>query len=219
MNKGNMATLPAQPVPTPVHAPLPPPPPQPPVMHTFPPPQPQLQPQLPQPQLPQFQPASAFRPTPPTGKVDPKGKTDASSNSKIPKWLENPWVIAGLVLAVLVLITLLSKLATGVRQPVSHDTIQKSDIFLRAANRWAATAQQDANPIMALRHIGAAKTYVEALRGVLNDAQIRKAHNVDMQDLTQKMDDIEQDVLRRIAEVAPDLMPEGEFAARTGWLA
>lgn len=191
-----MATLPAAPGPT-----LPPPP--------------MAMPTAPMPAAP----PSAFRPAIPTAPSKGALSSPPAKKSKVPKWLENPWVIAGLVLATLVVLTLLSKLATGVRQPVAHETIQQSDVFLRAANRWAATAQQDGNPIMALRHIGAAKTYVEALRGVLNDAQIRKAHNVDMQALTQKMDDIEQGVLRRIAEVAPDLMPEGEFAARTGWLA
>jgi hypothetical protein len=39
-----------------------------------------------------------------------------------------------------------------------------------------------------------------------------------MVELEQRMDKIEQSTLRKLTEAAPGLMPEGEFAVRTGWL-
>jgi hypothetical protein len=67
-------------------------------------------------------------------------------------------------------------------------------------------------------HICYAKAYVETLRRILNDTQISQAHQVDMRDLEEKMDVLEQGILAKIAQKAPALMPEGEFAVRTGWL-
>ena len=130
----------------------------------------------------------------------------------------NSWLIVAAVLGGIVLLAFLSKIATGVRHPVSKEIIAQTDLILRSANKWALTAKQDSNPIMALMHISYAKAYIGVLRRVLNDQQLEKAHSVDMRDLEQKMDAVEQEVLIKISQKAPSIMPEGEFAVRTGWL-
>jgi hypothetical protein len=133
------------------------------------------------------------------------------------KW-SDPWVLAGIAIAVVLVISLLSRISTGVSRPVSNEALQQTDTVLKAANKWAMLAQQDSNVIMSLMHICYAKAYVETLRRILHDNQIAKAHKVDMRDLEEKMNTIEQNALARIAQEAPALMPEGEFAVRTGWL-
>ena len=131
---------------------------------------------------------------------------------------DNPWLIAAGVLGVLLVISLLSRIASGVRNPVARETIEQSDTLLKAANKWALMAEQDSNVVLSLMHICYAKAYVASLRQILSDEQIQKAHAVDMVDLEQKMDKIQQKVLSRVSTEAPSLMPEGEFAVRTGWL-
>jgi hypothetical protein len=130
----------------------------------------------------------------------------------------HPWVIVAVALALVLGISLLSKISTGVSNPVSKEALQQTDLVLKAANKWALMAQQDSNVIMSLMHICYAKAYVEMLRRILHDNQIAQAHKVDMRDLEEKMNLIEQNTLARIAQQAPALMPEGEFAVRTGWL-
>ena len=132
--------------------------------------------------------------------------------------LERPWVLTAIVMALVLVFCVLSRVATGVRNPVSNETIKQTDIVLRSANKWAVMAKQDANVVLALMHICYAKAYVGTLRRILNDDQIEKAHQVDMRDLEQKLDKIEQDVLVKLSKQAPELMPEGESAVRTGWL-
>jgi hypothetical protein len=132
--------------------------------------------------------------------------------------VDNPWTIALALLAGLLTVSMLSKIASGVKNPVARETINQSGIILRSANRWALMAKQDTNAVMALMHICYAKAYVSSLRRILSDEQINRAHQVDMCDLEQKMDKIEQESLAQIAQQAPHLMPEGEFAVRTGWL-
>lgn len=133
------------------------------------------------------------------------------------RWTD-PWVMVGLAVTVILVLSLLSRISTGVRNPVSSEALKQTDIVLKAANKWALMAQQDSNVIMSLMHICYAKAYVETLRRILHDNQIARAHKVDMRDLEDKMNTIEQNTLARIAQQAPALMPEGEFAVRTGWL-
>ena len=132
---------------------------------------------------------------------------------------DNPWFLAASVLLCLLVISVLSRIASGVRNPVAKETLKQTDTLLKAANKWAMMAEQDGNAVMALMHINYGKAYVTALRRILSDDQIQKAHHgVDMVDLEAKMDTIQQKVISKIAEQAPDLMPDGEFAVRTGWL-
>ncbi len=127
-------------------------------------------------------------------------------------------MLIGITIVVVIVLALLSRISTGVRQPVSNEVIKQTDVLLKAANKWALMAKQDTNVIMSLMHICYAKAYVETLRRILNDTQISQAHQVDMRDLEEKMDVLEQGILAKIAQKAPALMPEGEFAVRTGWL-
>lgn len=133
------------------------------------------------------------------------------------RW-SDPWALVALAIGVILALSLLSRISTGVRHPISSEALKQTDLVLKAANKWALMAQQDSNVIMSLMHICYAKAYVEALRRILHDNQIAQAHKVDMRDLEDKMNTIEQDTLARIAQQAPALMPEGEFAVRTGWL-
>jgi hypothetical protein len=133
------------------------------------------------------------------------------------KW-SDPWIVFAVAVAVVLLISLLSKISTGVSTPVSKEALQQTDLILKAANKWALMAQQDSNVVMSLMHICYAKAYVEMLRRILHDNQVAQAHQVNMRDLEEKMNNIEQSALARIAQQAPGLMPEGEFAVRTGWL-
>jgi hypothetical protein len=132
--------------------------------------------------------------------------------------LERPWVIAVVVLAIVLVVSLLSRVATGVRDPVARETIAQTDTLLKAASKWALMSEQDTNVIISLMHIAYAKAYISALRRILSDAQIEKAHQVDMCDLEQRMDRLEHAALKRISVQAPEIMPDGEFAIRTGWL-
>lgn len=136
-----------------------------------------------------------------------------------PAFYEGPWFVAAMMLLALLLISVLSRIASGVRNPVAKETLQQTETLLKAANKWAMMAEQDSNLIMALMHINYANAYVLALRRILSDDQIQRAHQgVDMVDLESKMERIQHKILTKISEEAPDLMPDGEFAVRTGWL-
>ena len=131
---------------------------------------------------------------------------------------QNPWFVACVALACVLVLSIMSRIANGVRNPVAKETIAQTDTLLKAANKWAVAAQQDANIVMQLMHICYAKAYVTSLRRILSDEQIQKAHRVDMVNLEQSMEALQQKTLSALAEKAPNIMPEGEFAVRTGWL-
>ena len=71
---------------------------------------------------------------------------------------------------------------------------------------------------MALRHAVAAQTYLQALRRMLSDDQLQRGHKVDPAALARRLEELEQKVLAKIHEQAPELMPEGDFAVQAGWL-
>lgn len=133
-------------------------------------------------------------------------------------YLQQPWVIAGVVVMLVIGISLLSRVASGVRDPVPLQMIEHTDVLLRSANRWALAATQDKAPLLALMHICYAKAYVVAVRRIMTDEQLRDAHNVNMIELIEKMDQVERQAVAAIAASSPNLVPGGEFAMRTGWL-
>jgi hypothetical protein len=133
-------------------------------------------------------------------------------------YLQQPWVIAGVVVMLVIGISLLSRVASGVRDPVPLQMIEHTDVLLRSANRWALAATQDKAPLLALMHICYAKAYVVAVRRIMTDEQLRDAHNVNMIELIEKMDQVERQAVAAIATSSPNLVPGGEFAMRTGWL-
>ena len=132
--------------------------------------------------------------------------------------LDRPWVVVALAIGLVLIVSTLSRVATGVRKPVAAEVLSQTDVLLKAANKWAVLSTQDGNPLLALMHICYAKAYIACLRRILSDDQIQRAHKVSMVDLEQRMDMVEQGALATISQAAPSLLPEGEFAVRTGWL-
>lgn len=121
------------------------------------------------------------------------------------------------VVVVIIVISIVSRISmswTG----STPDTIDKASRILRAASQWSVTAEQDKNPVLALMHNTTAKTYVNALREMLPDAEIANALKVDAKDMLQKIEKMEQKIHRKIAAVAPALIPNGQFTGRTGWV-
>ena len=126
-------------------------------------------------------------------------------------------VCAAGVIVLIIVISIVSRISmswTG----SNPDTIDKAGRILRAASQWSVTAEQDKNPVLALMHNTAAKTYVNALREMLPDAEIASALKVDAKDMLQKIEKMEQKIHRKIAAVAPALIPDGQFTGRTGWV-
>lgn len=132
--------------------------------------------------------------------------------------LDSPWLLTIVVFICFLGISVLSRISTGVRQPVARETLNNSNILLKASNQWAMSSEQDRNPLIALMHICYAKAYARALRKLLNDDQIFKAHNVDMQEREQKMDSLEQKIMSKLLKQYPNLLPDGNYAVHTGWL-
>lgn len=141
-----------------------------------------------------------------------------TQNMGVNVWLQNPWVVIACVIVGVIFLALLSRIATTDRHPVSRGLVEKSEALLRSANKWAAQAEQDNNPLVAVMDSCYARAYAMAVRRLLDDAQTTRIHKVNMPELLGKMDKAQQDALARVAEVAPQLMPQGEFAVRSGWL-
>lgn len=133
-------------------------------------------------------------------------------------WFQNPWVVMLCVVAGLVVLAVLSRVAGAERQPVSRSLVEQTETLLRSANKWAAQAEQDNNPVVGLMDSCHAKAYVLALRRIMDDDQMMRVHNVNMRELLAKMDKVQQAMLARLSKVAPQVLPQGEFAVRTGWL-
>jgi len=133
-------------------------------------------------------------------------------------WVQRPWVVVAIVVAAILVLATLSRMASTESNPVSQTMAERTDMLLRAANKWAAQAEQDSNPVVSVMHGCYAKAYVEALGHVMDDVQVTRVHRVSMRDLRRKMEEVQQAALKRLAAVAPQAMPQTEFAVRVGWL-
>lgn len=133
--------------------------------------------------------------------------------------LSQPWAVVGLVLGGLLLVAVLARvLSGGGGRTRSRELLRETRTLLEASAHWAAMAQQDGNPVIAVMHICYAKAYLRCVRRLLTDAEAQTAHNADLRALEAHMDAAERDALARVAAASPGLLPEGEFAVRSGWL-
>jgi hypothetical protein len=134
--------------------------------------------------------------------------------------LTRPWVVMTIVLLCLLFVACISRMGNlaGGERTRSRELLRETRALLEASTHWAAMAEQDSNPVIALMHICYAKAYLRCVRRLLTDAEAQIAHNADTRALEAHMDTAERDTMARIATASPGLLPEGEFAVRSGWL-
>lgn len=135
------------------------------------------------------------------------------------KICKNPVIIAGCVLVFIIILSLLSKIATGESRPVAKETIKQTHTIITAANKWASMAKQDSNHVIALINISKAIAYLEVLRRVLTDDELKKAHDgIIVKDEIDKLENMQSSILQKISKHAPSLMPKDSYAVQTGWI-
>ena len=129
-----------------------------------------------------------------------------------------PWIVAGSVLMVILLLAILSRASGGVTRTVPAATVDAATILLRGANKWAATSDQDGNELVSLINITYAHAYMGALRTLLSDREILQHADVDARELEQEFERKQVDAIARVSVKCPAVRPEGEFAVNAGWL-
>jgi len=130
----------------------------------------------------------------------------------------NPWFLFLGILALVVGLSVLSRVAASDSPTAPRAVVDLSGALLRSANKWAAQSQQDNNALLAVMDSCYARAYAQAVRQLLDDGQTAHLHRVNMPDLQRRMEKAQQDALGRLGQIAPQLMPQGDFAVRTGWL-
>jgi len=122
------------------------------------------------------------------------------------------------VVVAMVVLALLSRLATSQQRPLGAGVAEHSARLLRGAAKWGVQAEQDSNPVFALMHVSYAQAYVQALRDLLTDQQIQSVHGVDPRELQRGVEATQTKVTQALNREAPFLLPPGQLLPYTGWL-
>lgn len=77
--------------------------------------------------------------------------------------------------------------------------------MVRAAADWAATAEQDANPVSAIAHAAYAAAYLDAARKLESVPNIESACGVDYEELRQTIRGVQARSLQSLRKVCPAL--------------
>ena len=90
---------------------------------------------------------------------------------------------------------------------------QKSDkqdknikVLVRQTARWAAAAQQDDSPIVALLHANYGAGYLWALRDIASDIEIKESTGVDILDFQKKIVDVQDASTKKVTGNCPEFI-------------
>ena len=128
------------------------------------------------------------------------------------------WRYGIIVLMVILIIALLAKWVSS-RQSYSNDMVRQIKHVLSEAARWQAMCQQDQNVAMALMHANYAVAYVNVVRQLMTDENIRNSAGVNMQEFVMQLHETQQRCLQALSQICPAVQPDNQYAMTTGWLA
>lgn len=94
----------------------------------------------------------------------------------------------------------------------------KDRIFtlVRQTARWATAADQDENAYIKNLHATYAMGYLNALREVYTDEQIKHASGIDIRQLDKEVKNIMDSAIKMLSNVCPDGQPKNQFLAILG---
>lgn len=131
---------------------------------------------------------------------------------------QKAWIITTLVVLGILVLALLAKVSSGTSRKLPKQTLSSAEKLLKASSKWAFTAEQDKNPLMALMHISYALAYSNALREILTDLEIQQATGVDIREHVDSMETRQRHIVTKLGDKCPKVRPEGGFAVTSGWL-
>jgi len=124
----------------------------------------------------------------------------------------------GIVVVVLVLAVVGKWLASETRS-YPERVVTQTRKLVQHASQQALAAVQDDNPLMSLMHINTAIAYVAAARRMMSAGDLARVTGVDIDELSRMLDDRQLQVMQRLHQACPALLPEGVFAVHSDWIA
>lgn len=116
---------------------------------------------------------------------------------------------------VVALFLIAMKLASWMMEP--RGSPGKPALLLRHAARWAAAAEQDASPLMAMMHSNYASAYLQVLKELYTPAELGAAAGVDFPQLEERIMAMQGRVQTQLVEACPALQPTSTLEAYS-WL-
>ena len=96
------------------------------------------------------------------------------------------------IIVIFILIVMMQNTSRGMSK-----SVQK---LIRQSARYAAAAQQDKSPAIAILHANYATAYLYAAKDISSDAQIHNATGIDVKKFTEHVTNVQDMVTKRTAE-------------------
>lgn len=116
------------------------------------------------------------------------------------------------------LIAAISKAAVGNEDRHPPEVIRSLKETVSSASKWATTAMQDQNPLVALMHVNYSIAHVQCARKIASDAFIERLCKVNPADLLAKLESHQHSLVQKITNSCPTVQPEGMTGGGSGWV-
>ena len=105
-----------------------------------------------------------------------------------------------LIIAIMILVMIMQNRSRGTKNSM-HKLIKQSA-------KYAIIAQQDASPVMSVRHANYAVAYLQALKEIGSDNQIHNATGIDVKKFKEHVTNVQDMVTRKTSEKCPEFVGE-----------
>lgn len=117
-----------------------------------------------------------------------------------------------LIIVLVVLAVILLSKWTGSNSTFTTPRISRGvRKLIREAGELNTEAEQDANTMLQLMHASRANAYINAARMLASDKDIERIARVKLDELLQSVQEKQGDVVQRVANQNPSMMPQGSW--------
>lgn len=104
------------------------------------------------------------------------------------KQFDSAWKVGLVIMIIVLFIAIVSRLTTTL--DIDQDPVIRKKVIqiLQNVKNYYMQSQQDANPTVALQHIGMAKGFLESALALASAEQIQKTTSINMTDLQLRLD-------------------------------
>ena len=116
----------------------------------------------------------------------------------------------------LLVLSIVSKLLHNDDRDGNKKSYSHARSLVNQAVRWNSMAEQDTNPLFAMRHMNYATAYLSAARSMVSDAGLEQATGRNIHNLSNYLNKSQQRTMGLVGKSCPKTLPKGTTV--TNWL-
>lgn len=125
-------------------------------------------------------------------------------------------IITTTIVTILAIATRL--LNTSANSTFSNSHLKRARSLVTQAIHWHQVAEQDTNPLFAMKHSDYAIAYLNAARSMLPDNILEKNCNTDIHELSNTLEMHQREQTKLVTGICPNSNPEASKSRHVNWI-